>query len=104
MQLALHVSDERLLAVEWCEDSSLFSRESAADNQKNDTRLHLIGVLALIAFPVFTQAQIPVFEVTPVESTINFDMEASVRRPRPGLQRRSLRSRKRKGHSVIFQP
>jgi polyisoprenoid-binding protein YceI len=41
-------------------------------------RINLVWALALIAFPLVTQAQVPTFEVTPVESTINFDVEASV--------------------------
>ena len=41
-------------------------------------RVHLVWVLALVPFPLITQAQVPVFEITPVESTINFDVEASV--------------------------
>ena len=43
-------------------------------------RIHLILIwaLALVAFPLVGHAQVPVFEVTPVESTINFDVEASV--------------------------
>ena len=41
-------------------------------------RVHLICVFALLAFPLVSQAQVPVFEVTPVKSTIDFDVEASV--------------------------
>jgi polyisoprenoid-binding protein YceI len=41
-------------------------------------RVHLICVFALLGFPLVSQAQVPVFEVTPVKSTIDFDVEASV--------------------------
>src|SRR5271156_1854675 len=41
-------------------------------------RTHLFWAFALIAFPLVSRAQVPVFEVTPVASTINFDVEASV--------------------------
>jgi polyisoprenoid-binding protein YceI len=41
-------------------------------------RVHLICVFTLLAFPLVSQAQVPVFEVTPVKSTIDFDVEASV--------------------------
>ena len=34
--------------------------------------------ICLLVFPVVVKAQIPVFEITPVESTISFDVEASV--------------------------
>jgi len=41
-------------------------------------RKHLIWAFALVAFPLASRAQVPVFEVTPVASSINFDVEASV--------------------------
>ena len=43
-------------------------------------RVHLILIwaFALVAFPLVSQAQVPVFEITPVESTISFDVEGSV--------------------------
>lgn len=41
-------------------------------------RIQLIWAFAGIAFPLVSQAQVPVFEVTTVDSTINFDVEASV--------------------------
>jgi polyisoprenoid-binding protein YceI len=45
-------------------------------------RLSVFGLLAAFLFSPLTQAQapagVPVFEITPVDSTINFDVEASV--------------------------
>jgi polyisoprenoid-binding protein YceI len=41
-------------------------------------RKHLIWALAVVSFPLISRAQVPVFEITPVASTINFDVEASV--------------------------
>jgi polyisoprenoid-binding protein YceI len=41
-------------------------------------RKHLIWVLAVVALPSLSRAQVPVFEVTPVVSAISFDVEASV--------------------------
>jgi polyisoprenoid-binding protein YceI len=43
-------------------------------------RIHLILILALalVAFPLVGHAQVPVFEITQVESKITFDVEASV--------------------------
>ena len=41
-------------------------------------RRHLIWALAVVAFPLGSRAQVPIFEVTPVASSINFDVEASV--------------------------
>lgn len=38
----------------------------------------LLCFIWLVVLPVSAKAQIPVFEITPVESTINFDVEASV--------------------------
>ena len=38
----------------------------------------LLCFICLVVFPVVVKAQIPVFEITTVESTINFDVEASV--------------------------
>jgi polyisoprenoid-binding protein YceI len=37
-----------------------------------------VCLLACAAFPAVTRAQAPVFEVTPVSSTINFEVDASV--------------------------
>jgi polyisoprenoid-binding protein YceI len=42
------------------------------------THLLMIWAFVLVAFPSVTHAQVPTFEITPVESTINFDVEASV--------------------------
>src|SRR5215469_5469010 len=41
-------------------------------------RLTILLVLMLAMFPSATRAQAPVFEITPAESTIKFDVEASV--------------------------
>jgi polyisoprenoid-binding protein YceI len=41
-------------------------------------RILLIWAFMLIAFPFVSQAQVPIFEVTPISSTIDFDVEASV--------------------------
>lgn len=41
-------------------------------------RLTLLFLFASIAFPSTSHAQAPVFEITPVESSIKFDVEASV--------------------------
>jgi polyisoprenoid-binding protein YceI len=41
-------------------------------------RILLISCFALAAFPSVSQAQVPTFEVTPISSTIDFDVEASV--------------------------
>jgi polyisoprenoid-binding protein YceI len=41
-------------------------------------RKHLVWALAVVAFPLVSQAQVPVFEITPVKSAISFDVEASV--------------------------
>lgn len=41
-------------------------------------RLTVFPVLMLIMFPSATRAQVPVFEISQVESTIKFDVEASV--------------------------
>ena len=41
-------------------------------------RALLLCFICLLVFPVVVKAQIPVFEITPVESTISFDVEASV--------------------------
>ena len=41
-------------------------------------RKHLIWALAVVAFPLVSPAQVPIFEITPVESAISFDVEASV--------------------------
>ena len=38
----------------------------------------ILCLLALCALPSATRAQVPVYEVTPVESTIKFDVESSV--------------------------
>ena len=41
-------------------------------------RLTVFCLLALAVFPSLSRAQAPVFEITPVESTIRFDVKASV--------------------------
>jgi polyisoprenoid-binding protein YceI len=41
-------------------------------------RLAVLCLLAFIVFPSLSQVQAPVFEITPVESTIKFDVKASV--------------------------
>jgi polyisoprenoid-binding protein YceI len=41
-------------------------------------RLTILCLLASTVFPSGSRAQAPVFEITPVESTIKFDVEASV--------------------------
>jgi polyisoprenoid-binding protein YceI len=38
----------------------------------------VVGVVALCTFPLTNYAQVPVYEVTPVESTIKFGVESSV--------------------------
>jgi polyisoprenoid-binding protein YceI len=38
----------------------------------------VFGLLASSVFPSVSRAQAPVFEVTPVNSSINFDVESSV--------------------------
>jgi len=38
----------------------------------------ILGLLALCALPSASQAQVPVYEVTPMESTIKFGVESSV--------------------------
>jgi polyisoprenoid-binding protein YceI len=47
-------------------------------NRRSNMRKHLIWVLAVVALPSLSRAQVPVFEVTPVVSAISFDVEASV--------------------------
>jgi polyisoprenoid-binding protein YceI len=41
-------------------------------------RLTLLFLLATVVFPSASRAQVPVFEVTPLNSTVKFDVEASV--------------------------
>jgi polyisoprenoid-binding protein YceI len=41
-------------------------------------RLAVLCLLASAVFPSLTEAQAPVFEITPAESTMKFDVEASV--------------------------
>ena len=41
-------------------------------------RTLLIWAFMLVAFPLVSRAQVPTFEVTPISSTIDFDVEASV--------------------------
>jgi polyisoprenoid-binding protein YceI len=41
-------------------------------------RSAVLGLLASAMFPPMSRAQAPVFEITPVESTIKFDVKASV--------------------------
>jgi polyisoprenoid-binding protein YceI len=41
-------------------------------------RLTIVCLLACALFPSLIQAQAPVFEITPVESSVKFDVEASV--------------------------
>jgi hypothetical protein len=41
-------------------------------------RLTTLLLLASAVFPSVSRAQVPVFEITPVESTIKFDVKASV--------------------------
>jgi polyisoprenoid-binding protein YceI len=41
-------------------------------------RLTILFLFASVAFPSASRAQAPVFEITPVESSIKFDVEASV--------------------------
>src|SRR5580692_12639541 len=41
-------------------------------------KLTILFVLASAVFPSLSRAQVPVFEITPVESSIKFDVEASV--------------------------
>jgi polyisoprenoid-binding protein YceI len=41
-------------------------------------RLTILFVLAFAMFPSLSRAQVPVFEITPVESSVTFDVEASV--------------------------
>jgi polyisoprenoid-binding protein YceI len=41
-------------------------------------RTLLIWAFTLVAFPLVSRAQVPTFEVTPISSTIDFDVEASV--------------------------
>jgi polyisoprenoid-binding protein YceI len=41
-------------------------------------RILLIWAFMLVAFPLVSRAQVPTFEVTPISSTIDFDVEASV--------------------------
>jgi polyisoprenoid-binding protein YceI len=38
----------------------------------------VLGLVVLSTFPLATQAQVPVYEVTPVESTIKFGVDSSV--------------------------
>jgi polyisoprenoid-binding protein YceI len=42
-------------------------------------RLNVLLPLALVFFPALTHAQVPVFEITPVHSSIKFDVKASVK-------------------------
>jgi polyisoprenoid-binding protein YceI len=46
--------------------------------RRNFVRLTTLCLAAAAVFPSVSRAQAPVFEVTPVESTIKFDVEASV--------------------------
>jgi len=41
-------------------------------------RLTTLLLLGSVVFPSVSYAQVPVFEITPGESTINFDVKASV--------------------------
>jgi len=41
-------------------------------------RFAVLCVLVSAAFPSLSRAQVPVFEITPVESSVKFDVEASV--------------------------
>jgi polyisoprenoid-binding protein YceI len=41
-------------------------------------KLTILFLLASVVFPSVSHAQAPVFEITPVESTVEFDVEASV--------------------------
>ena len=41
-------------------------------------RILLIWAFMLVAFPLVSRAQVPTFEVTPISSNIDFDVEASV--------------------------
>jgi polyisoprenoid-binding protein YceI len=43
-----------------------------------DMRLTILFVLASAVFPSLSRAQVPVFEITPVDSTMKFDVKASV--------------------------
>jgi polyisoprenoid-binding protein YceI len=42
-------------------------------------RLTLLSLLVLVLFPPLTRAQVPVFEISPVSSSIKFDVKASVK-------------------------
>lgn len=46
--------------------------------RKDSMRLTTLLLLGSVVFPSVSYAQVPVFEITPGESTINFDVKASV--------------------------
>ena len=45
---------------------------------KDSMRLTILCLLSLVAFPPVSPAQAPVFEITKIESTMKFDVKASV--------------------------
>jgi hypothetical protein len=59
----------------WSRDNSERNRVKA---RAGDIPMVVLCLLALCALPSANRAQVPVFEVTPVESTIKFDVGSSV--------------------------
>ena len=49
-----------------------------AKMRRFNMRILLIWAFMLVAFPLVSRAQVSTFEVTPISSTIDFDVEASV--------------------------
>ena len=42
-------------------------------------RLTILGILASVVFPPLSRSQAPIFEITPLDSWINFHVKSSVK-------------------------
>jgi polyisoprenoid-binding protein YceI len=77
----MHESKRSLLANSFAEKASWSRTHSAWDLSRARTRGLPMVVLCLLAFcalPSANRAQVPVYEVTPVESAIKFGVDSSV--------------------------
>ena len=77
----MHESKRSVLANSFAEKLRWFRTNNTLDLRRARTREFSIVVLSLLAFcalPSASRAQVPVYEVTPVESAIKFGVDSSV--------------------------
>ena len=71
-------SKRNVLVNRFVANDNMSSTNSEGELARARTRGLPMVILCLLALPSANRAQVPVYEVTPVESTIKFDVESSV--------------------------